>query len=59
MEEPQRYTTRILATERTVLPLSILEALYIEKQVPGSSLNERNEFGRGSIIRLSAERAIS
>ena len=57
--EHQQYTTRILSKDRSVLPLSTLEALYIEKQIPGTSLNERNEFGRGSIIRLSAERAVS
>ena len=57
--EHQQYTTRILSKDRSVLPLSILEALYIEKQIPGTSLNERNEFGRGSIVRLSAERAVS
>ena len=57
--ERQQYKTRILSKDRSVLPLSILEALYIEKQIPGTSLNERNEFGRGSIVRLSAERAVS
>ena len=55
----QQYTARVMGRDRTVLPLSILEALWIEKQKPGTSLNERNEFGRGSIIRISAERAIS
>ena len=55
----QQYTARIMAKEKGILPLSILEALWIEKQYPQTSLNERNEFGRGSIIRISAERAIS
>ena len=48
-----------MARDKGVLPFSIVEALWIEKQIPETSLNERNEFGRGSIIQISAERAIS
>ena len=50
---PQQYRTRILARERNILPLNILEGLYIERQGPGTSINERNESGRG-IVCLTA-----
>ena len=54
--EPQTYSTRIIRKERTLLPLSLTEALFIEKQSPGTSLNGRDEGGRGSIVRLRAIR---
>ena len=54
--DPQVYSTRIIRKERTLLPLSLTEALYIEKQSPGTSLNGREEGGRGSIVRLQATR---
>lgn len=53
---PQEYTARIMARERQQLPLNTLEALYIEKQCPGTSLNDKNEAGRGGIVRLRAVR---
>ena len=53
---PQQYSCRILASEQKQLPLNILEALYIEKQVAGSTLNDKNEYGRGEIIKLRAVR---
>ena len=52
----QKYQTRILACERNLLPLRILEGLYIEKQNKLLSMNDRNENGRGSLIRLTASR---
>ena len=52
----QSYSTRILTRERTNLPLNIIEGLYIEKQKIGTSLNGKNESGRGSIVRLVATR---
>ena len=55
---PQQYECRILARERNQLPLKILEALYIEKQRPLTSLNDKNEAGRGGLIRLRATREI-
>ena len=55
-EEPQKYTTRVIRRERNLLPLSIMEALYIEKQATGSSLNEKNEYGRGKLVRIRATR---
>ena len=54
--EVQEYITRILTTERNILPLTIVEGLYIEKQFTGSSFNERNEIGRGALVRLVAHR---
>ena len=55
----QSYTTRILQKEKNLLPLCITEGLYIEKQVKGTSLNDKNEFGRGSLVRLSATRDVT
>ena len=55
---PQKYTTRIMNTQMNILPLTVLEALYIEKQRNGTSINEKNEYGRGALIRLTAERNV-
>ena len=52
----QEYETRILNREKTLLSLAITEGLYIEAQLPETSLNEKNEKGRGGIIRLTCER---
>ena len=54
--EHQTYQTRILTRERSIFPLALTEGLYIEKQYPGTSLNDRNERGRGSLVRIRAER---
>ena len=35
-EAPQSYTARLVAKEQKILPLAVLEGLYIESQVPGS-----------------------
>ena len=52
---PQVYITRIGHRERSLLHLTIREALEIERQTPGTSMNDRNEHGRGSgIIRIQA-----
>ena len=53
---PQTYSSRVIRKERTLLPLSVLEALYIEKQSPGTSLNAKEEGGRGKLVRLVASR---
>ena len=55
----QSYTARILGRERTNLPLNIIEGLYIEKQLIGTSLNGKNENGRGAMARLVATRVNS
>ena len=53
----QTYTTRILRRERNLLPLTLVEALFIEKQYPETSLNDKNEAGRGGLVRLTARRS--
>ena len=53
---PQQYTTRVLQKERNLLPLCISEGLYIERQMRGTNLNDKNEYGRGSLIRIVASR---
>ena len=50
--EVQTYQTRILASEKNLLPLCIMEGLYIEKQ--NYTMNDKNEFGRGSLVRMTA-----
>ena len=57
--EHQTYTTRILMRERTLLPLCILEAIYIEKQITTTSMNEKNEWGHGGLVRLSARKGVT
>ena len=54
---PQLYKTRIVASEQKILPLKIIEGLYIEAQQEGTSMNDKNEFGRGSLVRIQATRA--
>ena len=54
--EFQKYTARIVRKERNLLPLCIMEALYIEKQVVGTTLNDKNEYGRGKLIRIRVAR---
>ena len=57
--EPHTYTTRVILKEKNLLPLCLAEGLYIEKQRIGTTLNDRNEHGRGSIVRLTASRDIT
>ena len=57
--EPQKYKTRILSKEQRLLPLSVLEGLYIEAQRSGTSMNEKNERGRGGLVRLVATRGLT
>ena len=57
--EPQYYKTRILTREKSIFPLSLTEGFYIEGQVPGTSINERNDSGRGLLVRLSCLRVSS
>ena len=57
--EHQTYTTRILRRERTLLPLCILEAIYIEKQSTRTSLNEKNELDHGGLVRLNAQKGLT
>ena len=56
--EKQEYVTRVIAREQRLLPLTIMEALYIEQQVPGTSINDRNKYGRGNLVKISASRGV-
>ena len=52
---PQKYTARYIGRENGLLHLSLKEALLIEAQKPGTSLNDRKEHGRSTgIIRISS-----
>ena len=52
----QTYSTRLIAKEQKIMPLAVLESLYIESQIPGTTLNDRNERGRGGLVRIQATR---
>ena len=56
-EHNQSKNPRILARDRRILPVKITEGLYIEAQIKGTSMNDKNEFGRGSLVRIQATRA--
>ena len=53
---PQRYITEIVASESKIVKLNCLEGIMIEKRDSPLLLNERNEQGRGGIVRISANR---
>ena len=46
----------IVDRARKLLPLYTTEAMWIERQRDGTSMNERQEGGRGGIVRLTATR---
>ena len=51
----QRYTAKFIGEERGLLPLSMKEAIMIEKQHAGTSMNDKLERGRGTgIVRIQA-----
>ena len=53
---PQRYTTEILASEKKLVRLNCLEGIKIERQPDNLLLNDRNERGRGGLVRITATR---
>ena len=53
---PQRYTTEILASEKKLVRLNCLEGIKIERQPDHLLLNDRNEKGRGGLVRITATR---
>ena len=55
MMDTQLYRTRILTSEKNLLPLCISEGIDIKKN-ENYRMNERNENGRGGLIRLTANR---
>ena len=52
----QQYVTNIVNSEKKIVRLYSLEALSIEKQDSKLSMNERNEGGRGGVVRITATR---
>ena len=54
--EPQKYLTNIVASEKKIVKLSCLEAVQIEKHPEHSLMNEKNERGRGGVVRITATR---
>ena len=52
----QTYSTRLIAKEQKILPLAVLESLYIESQIPRTTLSDRNERERGGLVRIQATR---
>ena len=56
---PQRYTMKSRGSDKKLLRLSVLEALNIEKHPDELLMNERNEGGRGGIVRITASRVVS
>ena len=57
--EPQSYTARILTREQKLLPLNVIESLYIEAQAPNTTMNKKNEHGRGKLVRMQATRDLT
>ena len=56
---PQRYTMKSRGSDKKLLRLSVIEALNIEKHPDELLMNERNEGGRGGIVRITASRVAS
>ena len=52
----QKYETSIVASEKKILKLSCLEAIHIEKHPSHNLMNEKNERGRGGMVRITATR---
>ena len=55
--EKQKYVMYSIGSEEKIVRLACLEALEIKKQPSNLLLNERNEHGRGGVVRFSALRA--
>ena len=49
------FTMSLMSSHRTVLNRFKTEAVYIEKQVVGSSLNQKREGGRGGLVRIGTQ----
>ena len=52
----QIYETKIVASEKKILKLNCLEAIHIEKHPNNILMNEKNERGRGGMVRITATR---
>ena len=57
MMDIQLYRTRILTSEKNLLPLCISEGIDMKKN-ENYRMNERNENGRGGLFRLTANRIL-
>ena len=56
----QEYTCRLVTKERGLLHLSLREAILIQGQVQGTSMNDRLERGRGTgIVRVNMGQGIT
>ena len=51
----QGFTMKPMAAHRTVLNRYKAEGIYIEKQIPFTSLNSKTEGGRGGLVRLNPD----
>ena len=54
--EKQTYSAVTVSKEQNLLPLIMKEAILIESQHFGTSMNGKEERGRGSLIRIQARR---
>ena len=55
---PQNYTAKLVQTEKSLLHLALREAVLIEGQIHGTSINERHEVGKGTgMIRINLREA--
>ena len=53
----QQYTAKFVKSERSLLHLSLTEALLIEGQLNRTSMNDRLERGKGTgVIRINPSR---
>ena len=52
----QEYSTVTVSKEQNLLPLIMREAIMIESQHYGTSMNGKDERGRGNLIRIQASR---
>ena len=55
----QTYTMRKIGSEKKIVRLACLEALEIERQPENLIMNEKNEQGRGGLVKISALRTAS
>ena len=54
----QRYTAKLVKSERSLLHLALTEAILIEGQMNGTSMNDRHERDKGTgIICINPSRA--
>ena len=57
--QQQAYTRIPIASEKKIVRLNINEALHIEKQDRTTCLNNKMEYRRGGLVRITATRVIN